>query len=68
MNITYTNFKKEFAAVRVGKCCFDKWFYFQRFWGGKLINIGIKHHQVTIDIRGDWTKDLFGVNYKPPTE
>ena len=67
MNISYTNFKKEFPVVREGRYCFDKWFYFKRFWSGKLINIGIKHHQITIDIRGNWKKDLLGENYKPPT-
>ena len=59
MKIEYTNFKREFMAVRKGYCVFDKWFCVERFWSGKLITISIKHHQITIDLRGkDWINDL----------
>ena len=60
MKVSYTNFKKEFPVVREGKCVFDRWFYFKRFWSGKLINIGMKHHQITIDLRGDFFQEMTG--------
>jgi len=57
MKISYVNFKKEFPAVRKGVCSFDRWFYFERRWSGKIINIGVKHHQITIDLRT--TKSIY---------
>jgi len=60
MKIRYVNFKKEFPAVASGRCAFKKWFYFNRMWSGKIINIGIKHHQITIDLRGDLFYELTG--------
>ena len=60
MKISYVNFKKEFPVVRNRVAVFDKWFYYDKFWGGKIINVGIKHHQITIDFRSNKTifKDL----------
>ena len=60
IRIRYTNFKKEFKSVREGRCIFERWLYFERLWHGKLICIGIKHYQITLDFRGDLVKELIG--------
>lgn len=62
MKVRYTNFKKEFPAVREGRIAFQKWFYFERMWGGKLIYISVKHHQITLDFRGCIIDELTGKN------
>lgn len=60
MKISYTNFKKEFPSVRDGKAVFNSWLQVNRYWGGKLVTIGVKHHQLTIDFRGDLFEELTG--------
>ncbi len=57
MKLRYTNMKKEFPNIRD---CFHNWFSFCRFWDGRLIKIGIKHHVLTIDLRRDWISDMKG--------
>ena len=54
--ITYVNYKKAFPMITDG--CFKKLFYFNRFWGGKLWNIGCKRYAIVLDFRGNWTKDM----------
>ena len=60
MKFSYTNFKKEFPFAARSKTFFGKWFYFKRYWNWKLITIGIKHHQITIDMRGDLFEEMTG--------
>lgn len=60
MKVRYTNFKKEFPAVGGA---FKKWWYFDRHWKGKLILIGIKHHQITLDFRGDLFEEMTGKKF-----
>lgn len=58
MKISYTNFRKEFPNM--GKRNFQSWFFIKRYWKGKLICIVIKHHQITLDFRGDLVKEMTG--------
>jgi hypothetical protein len=60
MKITYTNFRKEFPVIRNDRKAFSKWFYIDRYWSGKLIHIGIRHHMVCLDFRGDLFEELTG--------
>lgn len=53
--ISYTNFRKEYPNMGG---CFKKWFNIQRFWGGKIIYINIKHHQLSFDFRKNWLVDM----------
>jgi hypothetical protein len=56
--INYTNFRKEYGIC--GAMAFKRWFYFERFWSGKIINIGIKHFHVSFDFRKNWLMDMLG--------
>jgi hypothetical protein len=37
---------------------FSRWFTFSRYWSGRLWMFTVKHHQVTLDFRGDVLKDM----------
>lgn len=52
--VSYTNFRKTAASHRA----FRSWFSIRRYWGGRIINIGIRHHVVTLDFRHCWLSDL----------
>jgi hypothetical protein len=54
--VSYTNFRKQYPNM--GKNCFTKWFSFQRFWSGRIWNISVKHHQVSLDFRLSWVDDM----------
>ncbi len=54
--IRYTNFRKEFPNCTEG--CFKRWFVIERFWGGKIIDVQIKHHQISFDFRANWLLDM----------
>ena len=56
MKIGYTNYRKEFPNM--GKNCFNRFFSFDRRWEGKLIYFHFFHHQIEIDIRKNWIKDM----------
>lgn len=47
--ISYTNFAKEFPNL--GKDVFREWFQFSRCWGGRVWEISIKRHGITLDFR-----------------
>lgn len=53
--VSYTNFKRLYPEhYKV----FRHWFAVSRYWGGRLINVTVKHHQVTFDFRRDWLADM----------
>lgn len=54
--VSYTNFRKEYPNI--GKTAFAPWFSFTRYWGGRIWNINIKHHQVSLDFRLSWLDDM----------
>ena len=54
--IRYTNFRKEFRNCCDN--CFQQWFYINKRWSGKIINVGIKHHQISFDFRKNWILDM----------
>lgn len=53
--ISYCNYRKQYPNIGP---CFADWFYIRKYWSGKLIHIGIKHHCVVLDLRGDWVSDM----------
>ena len=53
--VSYCNFRKQFPNL--GNC-FNRWFYFERRWSGRIWNIGIKHRQITLDFRLSWLDDM----------
>lgn len=53
--VQYTNYRAEY---NIGKDCFAKWFQVKRFWGGKIITVLIKHHEVQFDFRKNWIADM----------
>lgn len=55
--VRYVNFRKVFPNTP--KHCFTQWFYFDTLmWGGRIWNIGIKHHQIILDFRLSWLDDM----------
>ena len=44
----------------VGVAGLAKWplVWANRRWGGRLWNIGVGRHQITLDFRGDWLQDM----------
>lgn len=57
-SVRYVNFHKSYPQL-VGNSPFKSWFYVNRRWSGKIINIGIRHHQLTFDFRKNAWADLF---------
>lgn len=59
MKIKFVNFKKEYPGKNLGNA-FKRWFYIERLWSGKIINIGVKHWMINIDLRKNWIDDMIG--------
>ena len=57
MKIRYTNFKNHFPNCNCN-AVYTQWFYIERRWGGKIINIGVKWHQLSFDFRKNWIMDM----------
>jgi starvation-inducible outer membrane lipoprotein len=55
-SVSYTNFAKAFPNS--GPYCWTRWFSVNRYWGGKIINISVKHHSVSLDFRRNWIADM----------
>lgn len=53
--VTYTNFRKQYPNL--GNCM-TKWFSFKRYWSGRIWNISVKHHQLSLDFRLSWMDDM----------
>ena len=54
--VSYCNLKKEFPNM--GENCFIEWFNISRYWGGRIINLNIKCHQISLDFRKNWVADM----------
>jgi hypothetical protein len=54
--VSYCNYRKEYGEAVHN--CFKSWFSFTRYWGGRLWNISVLHHQITFDFRYSWVDDL----------
>lgn len=52
--VYYTNYRKRHPNLGV----FKSWLWISRFWGDRLINIGVRYHVITLDFRRDWVGDL----------
>jgi hypothetical protein len=56
--VTYTNFKVEYPHSD----CWSKWFSVERYWGGKIICICVRHRQLSFDFRRNWIADMIDPN------
>jgi hypothetical protein len=54
--VSWCNFRKLYP--RKLDHVFKQWFYCERMWGGKIINIGVRHYQLTLDFRKNWLLDM----------
>ncbi len=54
--IRYTNFKKKYGQGAA--MAFKRWVYCRSYWSGKVINIGIKHFQLSFDFTKNWLLDM----------
>ena len=54
--LSYVNYAKEYPQSQ----CWKTWFYIHRFWGGRIINIGILSRALVLDFRRDWLADMLG--------
>lgn len=59
--IRYTNFRKEYPEHHMEQV-FGQWFSVRRYWSGRIINVTVKWHQLTLDFRLDAMADLLGPN------
>lgn len=53
--ISYCNFHREYPQSRGA---WKRWFQVSRYWSGAIVNISIRHHQVTLDFRLNVLADL----------
>jgi hypothetical protein len=49
----HTNFPKH---MRGG--LWERWFYFERRWGGRIWYFGVRHLALELDFRRDWLYDM----------
>lgn len=55
--ISYTNFRKEYSLPR-RNLAFREWFSVKRYWGGRIINVCVRHFQLSFDFRKNWLADF----------
>lgn len=53
--ITVTNWKNE---RHYHPSLYRSWFGVAKYWGGKIINVNIRHIQFSFDFRSNWLKDM----------
>jgi hypothetical protein len=58
--VLYTNFRKVYPNM--SEDCFIKWFCVERYWGNQIINVCVKHHQLSFDFRRNWIADMINPN------
>lgn len=54
--ISYTNFRKAYGGDAAK--AFRSWFSIRRYWGGKIINVSVRHYQLSFDFRKNWLADM----------
>jgi len=59
--IRFTNYHKLFPITRG---IWNEWFKCQRMWGGSIVEIRVKHYQLSLDFRKNWMKDMLYSNEK----
>lgn len=52
--VSYTNYRKAFP----NSGSWNDWFRFRRYWGGRIWNISVKHHQISLDFRMCFMSDM----------
>lgn len=52
--VSFANFRRLFPNCRG----FNKWFSINRYWGGRIITIGVLHWQMSLDFRKDFVADM----------
>lgn len=55
--ISYTNWRKQ---PGVPSFLWKQWFLVKRFWGGRIIYIQVRNHQIELDFRKNWVADMIG--------
>ena len=53
--ISYTNWHKQ---PNVPRGLWKQWLQIKRFWGGRIIYIQVRHHQIELDFRKNWLADM----------
>ena len=53
--VRFTNFHETFP---ISKGIWNEWFNIQRTWGGSIIELRIKHYQISLDFRKNWLDDM----------
>lgn len=54
---TIINYHKNFPKHMRGGM-WEKWFYFERMWGGRIWYFGVRHLAIELDFRRDWLYDM----------
>ena len=56
MKIEFRNYRK--ICTTVSKDAFSSWFSVDKYWGGALVHISIKHYAIVLDFRDNLIHDL----------
>lgn len=49
MKIRFINYKNNFFLKDLN--CFEEWFYFEKYFNGKMLHFGFKHYCIEVDFR-----------------
>ena len=60
--VRYINYRKQFPNASAE--CWNRWLAIERFWGGKIILLCVRHHAIEFDFRRNWIADLITGNPK----
>jgi len=53
--VRFTNFHKKFP---ISKGIWNEWFMVRRMWMGSIIEIQVRHYQISLDFRKNWMNDM----------
>jgi len=55
--VRYTNFHKQYPKT-LAYPIFKAWVRVKWYWGGNIVNMQVKHHQLSFDFRRNWMEDM----------
>lgn len=54
--VRFTNYRKLYPQG--GENCWKQWVSVSRRWRGRIININVRHFQLSLDFRRNWIADM----------
>jgi hypothetical protein len=56
----YVNYRTAFPNLCDG--VFNRWLSIHRYWGGRIVEVTVLHHQLSLDFRRNWVDDMINTN------